>query len=490
MPTATRYVLLVSAYVLCVPYLFFSNGLLTLPREDRDLRAPFRHKQGQASNAPTSMLHTRPPLPSPSVELRRVSESWGSFFAHLQHHNQVQTPVVIVDPRNGLGNRLRAIASAMAVAAYLRRPLVVAWESDSHCSCSLRMLFEEPFPFILLEDRPLASDGTPRAPAAVLDRAAFRVYNYMRFEEGGAKGEAIDDRDARHIYFRSAFQMNHVAAGTWTTAAWYLTHALLPTPSIAKQVITARWMTGVHIRTIADVSVSNSNGSTDNNGSLQGEAEYGRSGALAFAAARSKGWFAQTPTSCAQDDLTSLRPTSSHFVPLRLPSPPFVSPSSPFVSLASSSSISLCLSLCACRWANFVPKMRDELAARHTIFYVAADVPSAYEGLRRALPTGTVIRTPRSCQRDLVAPGKFSSAPRCDHRDCIGVSAALVDMLNLARVGLILGSDWSSFSEAAAWMGAEHTPNTDPALSPYSLDVLSSPVPILVSGRDFDSGSA
>ena len=36
----------------------------------------------------------------------------------------------------------------------------------------------------------------------------------------------------------------------------------------------------------------------------------------------------------------------------------------------------------------------------------------------------------------------------------MGVVLGLVDMLNLARTGLLLGSVGSSFSEVASWLGA------------------------------------
>jgi len=46
---------------------------------------------------------------------------------------------------------------------------------------------------------------------------------------------------------------------------------------------------------------------------------------------------------------------------------------------------------------------------------------------------------------------------------------SLVDMMNLARTSLILGSGWSSYSEVAAYMGG----------------VDGRPLPMLMAGRDF-----
>jgi len=59
---------------------------------------------------------------------------------------------IIVDAKNGLGNRLRALASAMSVAEVLNRPLLLVWMSDLHCNCSFRSLFASPLQFAVLEE--------------------------------------------------------------------------------------------------------------------------------------------------------------------------------------------------------------------------------------------------------------------------------------------------------------------------------------------------
>ena len=60
--------------------------------------------------------------------------------------------------KNGLGNRLRAFASAAAVAAALGRPVMVVWVRDLHCNCSFRNLFKLPLRYAVLEEElPLAN---------------------------------------------------------------------------------------------------------------------------------------------------------------------------------------------------------------------------------------------------------------------------------------------------------------------------------------------
>ena len=62
-----------------------------------------------------------------------------------------------------------------------------------------------------------------------------------------------------------------------------------------------------------------------------------------------------------------------------------------------------------------------------------------------------------------------STHRRCDFRDCQSMIYSLVDMMNLARTRLILGSGYSSYSEVAAQMGGRH----------------GAALPILMAGRDF-----
>ena len=59
---------------------------------------------------------------------------------------------VICEVRNGLGNRLRALGSAMAFARRTARPLLVVWVPDLHCDCGFRSFFEGPLGFTLVEE--------------------------------------------------------------------------------------------------------------------------------------------------------------------------------------------------------------------------------------------------------------------------------------------------------------------------------------------------
>lgn len=62
---------------------------------------------------------------------------WHSVAALSQHS---PTPLLIVEPMNGLSNRLRVIASARALAAASRRRLLLVWTRDVQCNASIASL--------------------------------------------------------------------------------------------------------------------------------------------------------------------------------------------------------------------------------------------------------------------------------------------------------------------------------------------------------------
>ena len=91
---------------------------------------------------------------------------------------------LIVHLQYGLGNRLRALASAMAVAAASNRPLAVIWPRDAHCNASFHQLFDAPVSrrFAVLD---VDGEAAQQAIWASVQResATFTAYSYMR-EDG------------------------------------------------------------------------------------------------------------------------------------------------------------------------------------------------------------------------------------------------------------------------------------------------------------------
>ena len=333
-------------------------------------------------------------------------QGWEAWVRRFEDPNSQR--YVIVDAKNGLGNRLRALCSAMSVAASIHRPVLLIWHPDLHCNCSFDRLYSSPLPFALLSEE---------IPRANLTSTWFQAYNYMRPEPGAIKDEEIFVDPRRHLYFKSGFVMNHFR-GQWKFAQRYLQppYMPMPVPAVTDKLVADGSFVGLHVRNIFDAPRdTESNRLTEGNSAMEGaEKEYGKSGT---------------------EELLKWR-RASH-------------------------------------WSNFITKMR-EMMEEHAVshppplhpplkFYLAADSAEAYDGLVRSFSTGAVLLTRRDC-----------GTGRCDFRDCESMIYSLVDMLNLARTKLILGSGYSSYSEVAARMGG----TSGDRLGGRGL-------PILMAGRDF-----
>lgn len=109
---------------------------------------------------------------------------------------QIPRPKFFLDAQHGLGNRLRAVASAMSIAAGTGRELVIIWEPDIHCDCRLSDLLE--YDGAVLEERFL-SDAADRGCA---------VFNYMPHEPKAQKDAPIKAAPRKDIYARTAFVLN------------------------------------------------------------------------------------------------------------------------------------------------------------------------------------------------------------------------------------------------------------------------------------------
>jgi hypothetical protein len=121
------------------------------------------------------------------------------IVADLQHLHLagpailIRRPKIFVDAQHGLGNRLRAIASAGAIATASDRELIIIWQPDAHCACTYEDVF---FPHGAVLSEGFVSD------ARALD---MDVYNYMEVEPDGAKDTPIVYGAFRDIYLRSAY---------------------------------------------------------------------------------------------------------------------------------------------------------------------------------------------------------------------------------------------------------------------------------------------
>ena len=100
---------------------------------------------------------------------------------------------LFIDAQHGLGNRLRAIGSAAAIAQATERELVIVWQPDDHCNCRFSDLF--------------AYGGAVIDESFLHDAPDCDIHNYMTIE-GGEKDAPIRHDSDRDIYARSAFVLN------------------------------------------------------------------------------------------------------------------------------------------------------------------------------------------------------------------------------------------------------------------------------------------
>jgi hypothetical protein len=223
------------------------------------------------SASPAPAEEEYPPVPAPQLTSEGASAKWRSVLQQLQARGARK--YVIVNAKNGLGNRLRALATALAVAADLQRPVLLVWVPDLHCNCSFRSLYKAPWPFALLEEE---------IPFDEMSPALFDKYNYMRPEPGAIKDEVVEADESKHIYFKSGFIMNH-PSGDWTHAQHYM-RQLKPSDEVQRKLATDRTMIGVHVRTVMDAPRDKAS-SKDHVGTAAvagAEKEYGKEGTEAL----------------------------------------------------------------------------------------------------------------------------------------------------------------------------------------------------------------
>jgi glycosyltransferase involved in cell wall biosynthesis len=140
---------------------------------------------------------------------------------------------LFIDAQHGLGNRLRAIGSAGAIADATGRELVIIWQPDDHCNCRFSDLFDY--------------QGAVLDASFVKEASDCEVHNYMTVE-GGAKGELILSESDRDIYARSAFVLNSPHS-SWEAENRFI-QALRPVEAVLALVNSVRHPNdvSVHVR--------------------------------------------------------------------------------------------------------------------------------------------------------------------------------------------------------------------------------------------------
>lgn len=111
--------------------------------------------------------------------------------------------ILFVHCMHGLGNRLRALGSALAFARTSNRIPVVIWESDAHIAADFNALFNTSDMVVLKKFIPT----WPLHDHHKYDYSwnHFLFYNYMEMEPKAVKGELIVNEKSKHIYYKGAY---------------------------------------------------------------------------------------------------------------------------------------------------------------------------------------------------------------------------------------------------------------------------------------------
>lgn len=141
-----------------------------------------------------------------------------------------------VDAQHGLGNRLRAIASAAAIAESANRELVVIWEPDCHCECRFSDLFD------------YSGEVIERSFIAEARERGMLVFNYMEVEDGAKKDVDVVLVDGADAYARSAYTLKSTLTD-WDKENVFL-RSLKPSRAVLDLVnsVDVEGRIGVHVR--------------------------------------------------------------------------------------------------------------------------------------------------------------------------------------------------------------------------------------------------
>eukprot|EP00178_Gracilaria_changii_P016219 TRINITY_DN45_c0_g1_i1.p1 TRINITY_DN45_c0_g1~~TRINITY_DN45_c0_g1_i1.p1 ORF type:complete len:558 (-),score=64.21 TRINITY_DN45_c0_g1_i1:3159-4832(-) len=351
------------------------------------------------------------------------------------HNMYARTRVLFVHTQNGLGNRLRALASGLAMARATGRVPVVIWENDPHLSAPFEeilnprrnsstlqgvlyddlIIMDHFLPWNIVSDQNaswhavsyMEKDGRDSEPGILMrfqmpDSNHASVQNWLQYaqqypqlRDGSAqltisKPLAVDLKlreqkatnliqTTGHVYFKSAYVAN-TEPQSMSVRSVVNNELTLLTPShsvmqIVKQLNPddLRRAIGVHIR---------SRSLARDNVDVRTRCEYTRVGARITDYWRSR---------------SSLK--------------------------------------------VFVKKMKWALARQKTVkFFVASDDVAVLQTLKERFGNERILHLERNCDDRLEGCVKY----------------AMADLICLARTRKIYGSNWSSFSEAAGRLGGKN----------------------------------
>lgn len=167
---------------------------------------------------------------------------------------------IFVHTQYGLGNRLRALGSAMAFARRTNRVLVLIWVPDQHLNCRYTDLFIANDEFIIADafrpGEPWPFTGNSRTDSTAMARVKW--YNYMRVN--GVKIldsiEPVIDQQGFHLYVATCYVIQSPVTPfiiRTTSTFWTVLKSLTPHVNVAQLVdrfesYPVSNMIGIHIR--------------------------------------------------------------------------------------------------------------------------------------------------------------------------------------------------------------------------------------------------
>ena len=116
----------------------------------------------------------------------------------INNINIFNDKILIVNAIFGLGNRLRAIASAYSICKSKNMQLIIIWVPDCHCDCNIEDLFININEYAVTINKNMNIDYLNK----------FKCYNYLETEENGKKNEYIDVDVYSKIYVKSNCILN------------------------------------------------------------------------------------------------------------------------------------------------------------------------------------------------------------------------------------------------------------------------------------------
>ncbi|PXF48142.1 hypothetical protein BWQ96_02094 [Gracilariopsis chorda] len=341
--------------------------------------------------------------------------------------------LIVVDVQNGLGNRLRALASALEFAYFTRRVLVVIWSRDAHLDASMHHLFDSsvlqnlivihtPISWPIQPHQVHLPNSYPLTTSQYLppSHPSVAYYNFMAKDSTPKSKQTpltrLAESSHQHIYVKTAYVLRSPYAPNTLINAFV--QALTPSPRVRALVRYAtlaaggenalHTMIGVHIR---------SRSLAQDNDQVDYQCEYSINGA-----AVTNSWRMQSTPAFFIPQMKRLRRHWTSIV------------SRSYLLTADKSELGN-------GHARYIVDLRHLPR-----FFVSVDSKAALSALYRHFRREDISTLVRDC----------------DDRGAECAQYAFADMILLSRTGALLASGWSSFSEAAQRLRVR-PPDVDPS---------------------------